>query len=63
MIGIVSAKIKQQDLAFIAALIAEDKFRPSIEKCYPLSETGEALRHLERGHTKGKVVISIAGEI
>jgi NADPH:quinone reductase-like Zn-dependent oxidoreductase len=31
-----------------------------IDRCYPLSETAEAIRYLETGHARGKVVITMA---
>jgi len=35
------------------------KVVPVIEKCYPLSETAEAIRYLVEGHARGKVVITV----
>jgi NADPH:quinone reductase-like Zn-dependent oxidoreductase len=55
------AKSNQQDLAFLAELIATGKMTSVIERTYMLEETPEALAHLERGHARGKVVIQVAG--
>ena len=55
------AKSNQQDLAFLAELIATGKMTPVIERTYTLEETPEAVAHLERGHARGKLVIDIAG--
>ena len=30
-----------------------------IDKTYPLSETPDAMRHLEAGHVRGKVVVTV----
>jgi NADPH:quinone reductase-like Zn-dependent oxidoreductase len=30
-----------------------------IDRRYPLSETAEALRYLEKGHARGKVVVTV----
>ncbi|MHA2176129.1 MAG: NAD(P)-dependent alcohol dehydrogenase [Candidatus Hodarchaeales archaeon] len=37
------------------------KIKPVIDKVYPLSQTADAHRHYETGHSKGRVVISIEG--
>ncbi|MCJ7581405.1 MAG: NAD(P)-dependent alcohol dehydrogenase [Candidatus Aminicenantes bacterium] len=39
--------------------IESGKLKPVIDKVYPLSQTAEAQRHYETGHSKGRVVISI----
>ncbi len=50
----------QKDLAFIKELLEGGKVVPVIDRHYPLSETAEAIRYLETGRAKGKVVISVA---
>ena len=32
---------------------------PSVDRTYPLHEAADAMRHLEAGHARGKVAISI----
>jgi NADPH:quinone reductase-like Zn-dependent oxidoreductase len=49
----------QKDLLFIIELIHAGKVKPIIDKRYPLSETAEALRYLEEGHARGKVVVTV----
>ncbi len=58
-IGNVSAKPSQADLTFIKELLEAGKVVPVIDRCYPLSETAEAIRYLEEGHARGKVVITV----
>ena len=54
-----TAKASQEDLAFISELLEAGKVVPVIDRCYPLGETAEALRYMEEGHPKGKIVITV----
>jgi NADPH:quinone reductase-like Zn-dependent oxidoreductase len=57
---IIVARITQEDLQFMAGLLKEGKVRSVIdEKRFPLSETADAIRYLEEGRARGKVVITI----
>lgn len=56
-----TAQSSSADLAAVGELLEAGKIRPVIDRCYPLSETAEAFRYLEREHARGKVVISVAG--
>ncbi|RUL49004.1 NAD(P)-dependent alcohol dehydrogenase [Lysinibacillus antri] len=49
----------QKDLVCLKELIEEGKVRPVIDRSYALSEISEAFRYFEKGHSKGKVVITI----
>ena len=49
----------KEDLVFIKELLETGKVVPVIDRRYPLSETAEAIRYLEEGHAKGKVVITV----
>jgi NADPH:quinone reductase-like Zn-dependent oxidoreductase len=53
------AKINQKDLVYVKELLEAGKVVPVIERRYPLGETAEALRYLEEGHARGKVVIMV----
>jgi NADPH:quinone reductase-like Zn-dependent oxidoreductase len=48
-----------QDLTLIRDLIEAGKITPVIDSTYPLSEAGAAMRHLEQGHARGKIVITV----
>jgi NADPH:quinone reductase-like Zn-dependent oxidoreductase len=50
---------KREDLVFLEEVFENGKVVPVIDRCYPLSEVPEALRYLEEGHAKGKVVITM----
>jgi NADPH:quinone reductase-like Zn-dependent oxidoreductase len=53
------AKPNQDDLVIVKELLEAGKVKPVIDRCYPLSETADALRYLEEGHAQGKVVITV----
>lgn len=53
------AQQRREDLAFLRDLIEAGKLTPVIDKTYPLTAVAEAVAHLETGHAKGKVVISM----
>jgi NADPH:quinone reductase-like Zn-dependent oxidoreductase len=53
------AKNSKQDLIVLKDLIEAGKVRPVIDRTYPLTETAEALRYLEAGHARAKVVITV----
>jgi NADPH:quinone reductase-like Zn-dependent oxidoreductase len=48
-----------KDMEIIGELIKEDKVKSVIDQSYPMDKTSEAHLHIENGHTRGKVVISI----
>ena len=52
-------KANQSDLEFLKALLEAGKVVPVIDRVYPLKEVAEAIRYLEEGHARGKVVITI----
>lgn len=54
------AKLSQQDLRQLGELVANQQITPVIDSCYPLNQVADAIRHLESGNVKGKVVISVA---
>lgn len=47
------------DLLVIKELLETGKVVPVIDRCYPLSETAEAIRYLETLHARGKVIINV----
>jgi NADPH:quinone reductase-like Zn-dependent oxidoreductase len=53
------AKTLQADLIALRDLMQQGKLTPVIDRQYPMSETAEALRYLEEGHARAKVVITI----
>ena len=57
--GNLLAKPNQKDLVFVKELLEEGKVKPVIERRYALSEVPEAIRYVEEGHARGKVVITV----
>ena len=53
------AKPNQKDLVFVKELLEAGKVVPVIDRRYPLSETAEAIRYLEKRHARGKVIITV----
>jgi NADPH:quinone reductase-like Zn-dependent oxidoreductase len=49
----------KSDLVFIKDLLEGGEVTPIIDQRYPLSEVPNALRHLEKGHAQGKIVITM----
>src|SRR2546427_5051119 len=55
----VGAKVNKEDLTILHDLMHAGKVTPVIDRRYRLSEVPEAIRYLEEGHARGKVVITI----
>jgi NADPH:quinone reductase-like Zn-dependent oxidoreductase len=53
------SKEGQEDLQVLRELIEAGKLRPRIGRTYPLGEAPEAMRALEAGDTRGKIVIAV----
>jgi NADPH:quinone reductase-like Zn-dependent oxidoreductase len=58
-LGSFLAKPNRDDLQFVKELIEAGKVTPVIDRTYSLSEVPEAIRYLEEGHARGKVVITV----
>jgi NADPH:quinone reductase-like Zn-dependent oxidoreductase len=54
-----SSKPRQDDLQTLRELIEAGKVTPLIDRTYPLGAVPEAIRHLLRGHGRGKTVIAV----
>jgi NADPH:quinone reductase-like Zn-dependent oxidoreductase len=53
------AQFNKKDMLVLADLMQSGKVTPVIDRTYKLNETPDALRYLEQGHARGKVVISL----
>jgi NADPH:quinone reductase-like Zn-dependent oxidoreductase len=54
------AKIKSEDLGYMAELLAAGKIKSVIESRYSLAETAQALQYIGAKHTRGKNVITVS---
>jgi NADPH:quinone reductase-like Zn-dependent oxidoreductase len=50
------------DLEFLGTLIESGKVNPVIDRTYPLTDIHDAIRLVESGHTRGKVVVTVAAK-
>ena len=58
--GMMMAELNKKDLNVLGDLMQSGKVKPVIDRTYPLSQIADAIRYLEQGHARGKVVITIA---
>ncbi|HSS96506.1 MAG TPA: NAD(P)-dependent alcohol dehydrogenase [Terriglobales bacterium] len=53
------AEFNQKDMSFLRDLMESGKITPVIDRTYKLREIADALRYLETGHARGKIVIAV----
>jgi NADPH:quinone reductase and related Zn-dependent oxidoreductases len=58
--GLFIARRRKEDLTIMRDLMKAGKVTPVIDRRYSLSEVPDAIRYLEEGHARGKVVITLA---
>jgi NADPH:quinone reductase-like Zn-dependent oxidoreductase len=58
--SVFGAKLRKEDLTTLGELMGRGKVTPVIDRVYRLSEVSEAIRYLEQGHARGKVVITVS---
>jgi NADPH:quinone reductase-like Zn-dependent oxidoreductase len=55
-------KENYKDLIVLKELIEAGKVTPVMDRTYPLSQVAEAIRYMEEGHARGKVIIAVDHE-
>src|SRR5438874_2292557 len=58
-LGMMMADANQQDLTILGDMMQSGKVKPVIDRTYKLSQVPQAIRYLEEGHARGKVVITV----
>ncbi|MEA2564947.1 MAG: hypothetical protein QOD49_124 [Actinomycetota bacterium] len=58
-LGTLTTSENAQDLIVLRELLETGKIAPAIDRTYPLSEVPAAIRHVQEGHARGKVVIAV----
>jgi NADPH:quinone reductase-like Zn-dependent oxidoreductase len=55
--GFMMSSLKPEDLTTLRDMLAEGKIRSVIDRTYRFSEVPEAIRYVETGRARGKVVV------
>jgi NADPH:quinone reductase-like Zn-dependent oxidoreductase len=58
-LGTLTTSENSEDLRVLRELLEAGKIAPAIDRTYPLSEVPAAIRHMQEGHARGKVVIAV----
>jgi NADPH:quinone reductase-like Zn-dependent oxidoreductase len=58
-VGFMVAEVTKNDLSYLADLVQTGKMKVVIDKTYPLSQLPDAMRYLETGRARGKVIVTV----
>jgi NADPH:quinone reductase-like Zn-dependent oxidoreductase len=58
-LGSLMASENAEDLVVLGELIESGQVTPAIERTYPLQDTAAAVRHVQEGRARGKVVVTV----
>ena len=57
--GMMMADPSNKDLTLLADMMQSGKLKPVIDRTYKLEQVPDAIRYVEQGHARGKVVITV----
>jgi NADPH:quinone reductase-like Zn-dependent oxidoreductase len=57
------ADVTNADLVVLKEMMESKKVTPVIDRTFPLAETPEAIRYLEAGHARGKVIVEVGAAV
>jgi NADPH:quinone reductase-like Zn-dependent oxidoreductase len=57
--GMMMAEPSNKDLTLLADMMQSGKLKPVIDRTYKLEQVPDAIRYVEQGHARGKVVITV----
>jgi NADPH:quinone reductase-like Zn-dependent oxidoreductase len=57
--GMMMAEPSNKDLALLAEMMESGKLKPVIDRTYKLDQLPDAIRYVEQGHARGKVVVTV----
>lgn len=57
--GMLMAELRQSDLTVLRDLMQAGKVTPAIDRRYPFRQAAEAVRYVEAGHARAKVVVTM----
>jgi NADPH:quinone reductase-like Zn-dependent oxidoreductase len=57
--GFMMAQPTPADLTLLAGMVESGKLKVVIDRTYKLAEVPEAIRYVEEGHARGKVIITV----
>ena len=57
--AVLESKPSAADLAVVKAMLEAGTVTPVIDRTFTLGQVPDAIRHLEQGHPRGKVVVAV----
>jgi NADPH:quinone reductase-like Zn-dependent oxidoreductase len=57
--GMMMADPTNKDLTLLAEMVESGKLKPVIDRTYKLDQLPDAIRYVEQGHARGKVVVTV----